>query len=138
MKKTSIKTRIMGLVAAAVMTCSVAAVSMASASAATVDTQTVGASAVYGNASFFSSVESKFGSYISLWVWDENGNGTFLKPEYHTEGFPYFYIKGSYVGAKFVRVKGYTEPNWNDGSIMAKSRDYDIYEVLNRTTYLDI
>ena len=37
MKKTSLKTRIMSIVAAAVMACSTAAVSMASASAASVD-----------------------------------------------------------------------------------------------------
>jgi len=131
MRKTSLKTRIMSIVAAAVMTCSVAAVSMASASAASVDTRSVGmANKTYTGFGVTSSIESKEGSYLAAWVWDENGNGEFVKANYHHYGSKIdFGFCGNYVGAIFVRVKGYAEPNWNNGSIMAQSRNYSVNEL---------
>ena len=134
--KTSFKTRIMSLVAAAVMTCSVAAVSMASASAATADTtQSVGYH-VSGDVHYTTNVESKFGSYIALYVWNNEGTTQWIKPRHAVQGGDFFHVSGDFTGAKFVRVKGYREPNWNDDSIMATSRDYSINEVLNNTIYL--
>jgi len=131
MKKTSLKTRIMSIVAAAVMACSTAAVSMASASAASVDSTVAVAQAKKSSSNIYfkTNVHSVYGSYICLYVWDNNGHNAWVKPSegYGAMGMKYFEVPNDYnwVGGIFANIKGYTEPGWNNGSIMAQTKDYD-------------
>jgi len=142
MKKITMKTRIMSLVAAAVMTCSVAAVSMVSASAATVDTQSVGA--LKTGTVRFTFVKpwpdkGTVPSDIKLCVWDENGDCNFINSYWSNIDWPRFdLVNVDCVKAAFVRVKQDRIASWDDDSIVAYTRTYDIDEILDKLTRIDI
>ena len=108
MKKTSIKTRIMSIVAAAVMACSTAAVSMATASAATADASV--ATANYTNKFIQVYVSDEWlqdGARVAAYFYNEANNQkewknlTQYRPGSKTQGVT---VPGDYTHVIFVRL----------------------------------